>query len=108
MPTSAADWFTSLAASGLLLLAAVGLPIALWWERRHPSSYTRQPRQGALEAAGVVSMADWRALSAEEQEAADTASLDLGEQAELDAVDDAREAAAFLAHHVQVNARYRS
>jgi hypothetical protein len=88
------------------LVAFLGIPLALWWEGRRPSSYPAQ--REALEEAGVVSMADWRALSTEEQEAADTASLDLGEQAELDAVDDAREAAAFLAHHVQVNARYRS
>lgn len=90
MPTSASDWFTSLAASGLLLIAAVGLPIAVWWERRHPSSFTR----GA-------DLAWWAALPAEEQEAYDTAVLDLAEQAELDARADAEEAAAHLVHRAQ-------
>lgn len=77
------------------LVAFLGIPLALWWEKRRPSSYPAQ--QEALKAAGVVSLADWRALSTKEQEAADTAALDLAEQAELDAEDNAREAAEFLA-----------
>jgi len=88
----------------VLVLSAVGVVLVLRHERRHPSSYTGQ--QEALEAAGVVSLADWRALSTEAQEAADTASLDRAEQAELDAEDDAREAAAFLAHRAQANALF--
>lgn len=91
MPTSGSDWFTSLVSAFLLLLAVVGIPASLWWERRHPSSYPAQ--QSALEKAGVDSMAGWLALPAEGQEAADTAALDEAEQARLDAEDDAREAA---------------
>jgi len=86
------------------LIAFLGIPLALWWERRHPSSYPAQ--QDALEAAGVDSMAGWLGLSTEEQEAADAASLDLVEQAGLDAEDDARDAAEFLAQHVRVNALF--
>jgi hypothetical protein len=86
------------------LVAFLGIPLALWWEGRRPSSYPVQ--QEALEAAGVVSLADWRALSTEEQEAADNASLDRAEQAELDAEDNAREAAEFLAQRAQANALF--
>jgi len=67
----------------VLLVALIGTPVYLWWERRHPSSFTRRPD----------ALAEWRALSAAEQEAADTASLDLAEQAVLDAEYDAQEAA---------------
>lgn len=88
----------------VLLVSCAAVPVALWWERRHPSSYPAQ--QEALESAGVDSMDGWHGLSTEEQEAADTASLDLVEQAELDAEDDARDAAQFLAQRVQVNALY--
>jgi hypothetical protein len=103
MPDSVSDWFTSLVASFLLLLAVIGIPVALWWERRHPTSYTGQ--EEALGAAGVDSMAGWLALSAAEQEAVDTASLDRAEQAELDARADAREAAeAFVERAAVINA----
>jgi hypothetical protein len=79
----------------VLLVALVGTPVALWWERRRPSV----PEH-------VREMRAWRSLSAAEQEAADTAALDLAEQADLDAVDDAREAAEFLAHRAQDNALF--
>lgn len=85
-----------------LLLAAV---VGAWWvvreERRNPSSYPeRAARRSDLEG--------WDALSTQEQEAADTAALDLAEQAELDAEDDAREAAQFAVYRMgQVNALYR-
>lgn len=62
--------------------------------------------QEALGAAGVTSMAEWRRLSTVEQEAADTAALDCAEQAELDAVDDAREAAQAVVERSRVNALF--
>lgn len=65
----------------LLFLAGAGV----WWAiRREPSSHSPEP-SGDL--------AWWALLPAEEQEAYDTAVLDRAEQAELDAEDDAREAA---------------
>jgi len=86
------------------LVAFLSIPLALWWEKRRPSSYPTQ--QEALEAAGVTSMAEWRRLRTEDQEAADTAALDRAEQAELDAEYDAREAAEFLAQRAQANALF--
>ena len=81
----------------VLLVAAAGIPWMLRWERRHPTSYTRRP-------AVAPELASWRALSAEDQEAADTAVLNRGEQADLDAVDNAREAAQVAVERaVQIN-----
>jgi len=72
---------------GVLAVSGVGC----WWvirrERKHPSSYSRRPDV----------LADWRAMSASEQEDVDTASLDMAEQAEMDARADAAEAADLLA-----------
>lgn len=84
----------------VMVVAAVGGVFQVWWERRFPTSYTHS-------AGG--DLAWWGLLSADEQEAFDTEALDLAEQAdqaELDAEDDAREAAEFLAHHVRVNAEF--
>ncbi len=81
----------------VLVVASVGGVLAVWWERRSPTSYTHSP-DGDL--------AWWALLPADEQEAFDTAALDLAEQAELDAEDDAREAAEFLAHRAQANALF--
>jgi hypothetical protein len=81
----------------LLVAASVGGLLAVWWERRSPTSYTRSPGGD---------LAWWGLLPAEEQEAWDTTALDVAEQAELNARNDAREAAAFLARQVQVNAEY--
>ncbi|WP_399559556.1 hypothetical protein OIA45_48955 (plasmid) [Streptomyces chartreusis] len=67
----------------VLIVSVLGTAWALWRERRNPTSYTRRPD----------ALAEWRAMSAAEQEAADTASLDLAEQAVLDAEYDAQEAA---------------
>lgn len=67
----------------VFIVSAIGAVLSLWWERRRPTSYTRQP--GVLGA--------WRGMTAAEQEAVDTASLDLAEQAELDAKSAAEEAA---------------
>jgi hypothetical protein len=81
----------------VLVVAAVGGVWAVLLERRSPTSYTHSPGGD---------LAWWGLLSADEQEAFDTAALDLAEQAELDAEADAREAAEFLAHHVRVNAEF--
>lgn len=79
----------------ILIASVLGVLVSLWWERRRPTSYTRRPD----------SMADWLALSVEEQEAVDNASLDRAEQAELDARADAREAAeAFIERAAVINA----
>jgi predicted alpha/beta hydrolase len=80
----------------VLLLSVVGIPLALWWERRHPSV-----------PAGVAEMRAWRRLSTAEQESVDTAALDLGEQAVLDVEADAGDAARDLVHRARVNALYR-
>jgi hypothetical protein len=88
----------------VLLLSAVGTVWVLRWEKAHPSSYPAQ--EAALEAAGVASLDGWLALPTDDQEAADTASLDEAEQAELDAVDGARESAAELVARAQINAQF--
>lgn len=67
----------------VLVVAAVGGVWAVRLERRRPSSFTRR----------TDDLAWWGLLPAEEQEAYDTAVLDLAEQADLDAVADAEEAA---------------
>lgn len=78
----------------VLIVSAIGTVLRLWRERRRPTSYTRQP--------GVL--AAWRGMTAAEQEAVDTASLDLAEQAELDAEADAQEAAQLAVDRaVQIN-----
>jgi len=66
----------------VLGVSAVGGVLAVWWERRSPSSFTRGG-----------DLAWWGLLPAEEQEAYDTTVLDRAEQADLDAEFDAREAA---------------
>jgi hypothetical protein len=114
MPTSITDWVLSLLIPVLIVVSGLyaAASILLTQVRRRrgetvPGVYPGSPEhQAALRAAGVVSMADWRALSTVEQEAADNAALDLGEQAELDAEDDAREAAEFLAQRAQANALF--
>ncbi|NUQ95842.1 MAG: hypothetical protein HOY79_04535 [Streptomyces sp.] len=88
-------------AVAVVAVAVVGTVCARWWEKRHPSSYPQQ--QAALEAAGVDSMDGWHGLSTEDQEAADTASLDRAEQAALDAEAEARDAAEFQVHRLQIN-----
>lgn len=70
----------------VFLVAAAGIPLMLWWERRSPSSFTRGG-----------DLAWWGLLSADEQEDVDTASLDLAEQAEIEARADAVDAAGLLA-----------
>lgn len=67
----------------VLVVSGVGCWWVIRWERRAPSSFSRRPDV----------LAGWRAMSAEEQEQVDTASLDMAEQAELDARADAVEAA---------------
>lgn len=48
----------------VFLLAVVGIPVALWWEKRRPSV-----------PAHVAEMAAWRRLSTEEQAAVDAEAL---------------------------------
>jgi len=67
----------------VLVVSAVGAGISTWWEKRHPTSYTRRPDV----------MGAWAAMTAGEQEAYDTAVLNRVEQAELYARVDAEEAA---------------
>lgn len=83
----------------IYVVAAVGTWYALVRERKAPTSFTRRVPEGDL--------AWWGLLPAEEQEEHDNAALDRGEQAEIDARQDAAEAAEFLAHQVQMNALYR-
>lgn len=56
----------------ILVVSLIGAPLALWWEKRRPSSYTRCPE--VLEA--------WRSMSSDAQEAHDNAVLDAAEAAE--------------------------
>lgn len=56
----------------VLVVSAVGTVLALWWERRRPSSYTHQ--RDALAA--------WRAQPSEVQAAYDEAALNAGAAAE--------------------------
>jgi hypothetical protein len=80
----------------VFLIAAAGIPLMLWWEKRRLTSYTRQPHV----------LADWHAMSSAEQEAVDTASLDMAEQAALDAEADAQEAAQQVVERSRVNALF--
>ena len=80
----------------VLLAASVGGVLAVRKERKDPTSFTRR----------TDDLAWWGLLPAEEQEAYDTAVLDLAEQAELDAQADAQEAAEFLAQRAQANALF--
>lgn len=57
----------------IYLLALLGTPVAVWWERRRPSAASRRPEV----------LASWRALSTEAQEAHDNAALDAAEAAEV-------------------------
>ena len=59
----------------ILLAALVGTPLALWWERRRPSSYTRGREY-------VERMAAWRAMPTDAQAAHDNAELAAAEAAE--------------------------
>jgi hypothetical protein len=81
----------------VLVVASVGGLVAVWWERRSPTSFTRGG-----------DLAWWGLLPAKEQEVWDTAVLDVAEQAELDARLDAQEAAGARAEQEQarVNALF--
>ncbi|MFG2276755.1 hypothetical protein ACGFNY_44230 [Streptomyces chartreusis] len=81
----------------VLIVSVAGVVVNLWWERRRPTSYTRRPDF----------LAEWRSMSAAEQEEVDNASLDLAEQAEIDARQDAVEAAEhLLERRAVVNAQF--
>lgn len=81
----------------VLLVSVAGVLLNLWWERRRPSSYTRQNAESAR----------WRGLSTAEQEAVDEAALDAAEQAEIDARMEASKAAAdLLERRARINVQY--
>lgn len=75
----------------VLVLAVLGVPLAVWWEKRHPSSYP-----GSRQQAGDVNLAWWRGLSTREQAACDAAALD-----------GAQHAAHLVAERARINALYR-
>lgn len=84
----------------ILLVAVAGIPLALWWEKRHPSSFTRRPRV-------VGSGPDEAALDAvERREQGRLRTQSEWRRWDPDAVADAAEAAADLAHRAQVNALF--
>ncbi|MFD9004487.1 hypothetical protein ACFV0T_26600 [Streptomyces sp. NPDC059582] len=64
------------AVPAVLLLALVGTPAVLWWERRHPSSYTRLTAMPTELASG------WESMSTDAQRAHDDAVLAAQEAAE--------------------------
>jgi hypothetical protein len=57
----------------ILIVSVLGAVLAVWWERRRPSAYSRRPEV----------LASWRAQSAAQQEAHDNAVLDAAEAAEV-------------------------
>jgi hypothetical protein len=102
-----------LVTTGLLLSLLVVLIVAgvgTWWalrkENQMPTSYTRLGVPVDVPGEGP-SPEEWQHMSTAEQEVWDTASLDEGEQAEIDAAADAQDFAQFLADRVQTNALYR-
>jgi hypothetical protein len=64
--------FAGLSLPAIYLLALVGTPVVLWWERRRPTAYSRRPEV----------LAAWRGMPVAVQEAHDTAVLDAAEAAE--------------------------
>jgi len=64
----------------VLLIAAVGGWGAVWWEKRHPSAFTRQPEY--LAGLPEPSWADWQRMSTAEQAAYDGAVLEIAADAE--------------------------
>lgn len=73
------DWnlLAGLSMPSIYLAAGAGAVWALWWERRHSSSYTRRAAQQR-----AAELAAWRREPAVVQEARDTAVLDAAEAAE--------------------------
>jgi hypothetical protein len=57
----------------ILIVSVLGTVLAVWWERRRPTSYSRRPEV----------LASWRALSTEAQAARDSAALNAAEAAEV-------------------------
>ncbi|MEW1565799.1 hypothetical protein AB0454_22770 [Streptomyces sp. NPDC093509] len=64
----------------VLLIAAVGGWGAVWWEKRHPSAFTRQPEYVA--GRRKPSYAEWLEMSTAEQAAYDGAVLEIAADAE--------------------------
>ncbi|MGV9278142.1 hypothetical protein [Streptomyces griseosporeus] len=89
-----------LSVPAVYLLAAGGVWLTLWWERRRPSSYTRSREYREA-------MAEWRSLSTAEQAARDAAEIEAVvavEAAEADAQEAARLA---VERAAEVNALFR-
>jgi hypothetical protein len=57
----------------ILFVSVLGTVLAVWWERRRPSAYSRRPE----------GLASWRAMSTEAQAGHDNAVLDAAEAAEV-------------------------
>ena len=92
----------------VVLFVVVGS--AMWWSLRQdpaePSGRSVYSRCGVPVEVEEDPLAWWALLPAEDQEAYDTAVLDLGEQADLDARYAAQEAAEHLALRAQINAQF--
>ncbi len=92
-----------------LLLVLIVAGVGTWWalrrENQMPTSFTRLGVPMHLPGEGP-SPEEWAVMSVEEQEAWDSAAVDVVEQAEIDAAADARDAAGFLADQVRINAQY--
>jgi hypothetical protein len=82
----------------ILLLALVGVPVSLWWERRRPSVPDN-----------VVELRAWRRRAAAEQAARDVEALAAVADADAEARADAAEMAGLRAveRAVKANALYR-
>lgn len=62
----------------VFLVAAAGIPLMLWWERKRPTAYTRTP----MHLGGEPTLAEWQGMTTAGQEAYDTAVLNASEAAE--------------------------
>jgi hypothetical protein len=63
----------------VMLVAVAGIPLQLWWQSRHPSSYPGSPEHEAalksVEDGSAPNLRVWRGLSTDQQAAADEAAL---------------------------------
>lgn len=73
MPTS--ELLTRGLIPAILIIAVIGVPLAMWWEKHRPSV----PEH-------VARMRAWRSLSVREQHKHDDAALDVAEKAETGTV----------------------
>jgi hypothetical protein len=79
----------------VLLVAVAGIPLQLWWQQRHPSSYPGSPEHLAalesVEDGSAPNLRVWRGLSTAEQAAVDEGALRTAEDAARLAVERAAE-----------------